>query len=314
MALPLLNIAAVPFTYGGNTNSSSHNSNNIAARRLQRRTAGPCSAPAPLSSSAPPTPFDNLDAEKRAIISIIVKEAAKEIQSVMGLGLQREQEAAYPAQPPNSPNDNVTFEFPTLRINRQDGLTTTTTSKVHLARRNIIQEIETTTSEEEETALPEKPKRTRSFRKRRRVPSFKTGQQPRVPAKVGCSSNDEADDEASEAESLVKAKSRVEAEHHGKVEVDDEEVKELELKLNLLSETRRTLKPDNAEDWAKVGIELRNIADSFQKGLDSDPEDPENGSVDIFALINLMLPVSVPHSLWSALVSYAAWKIFKRFQ
>ena len=314
MALPLLNIAAVPFTYGGNTNNT--HSNTIAARRLQRRAAGPCSAPAPLT---PSTPFDNLDAEKRAIISIIVKEAAKEIQSVMGLGLQRETEleAAFPAQPPNSPNDHQTFEFPTYRINRQDGLTTTT--KAQLQRRNIIQEIETTTSEEEETALPEKPKRTRSFRKRRRVPSFKTGQQPRVPAKVGCSSNDEADDEASEAESLVKAKSRVEAEqqqqqHHGQVEVDEEEVKELELKLNLLSETRRTLKPDNAEDWAKVGTELRNIADSFQKGLDSDPEDPENGSVDIFALINLMLPVSVPQSLWSALVSYAAWKIFKRFQ
>jgi hypothetical protein len=217
----------------------------------------------------------------------------------MGLGLQRESELeSFPSQPPNSPNDATSFEFPILRLNRQDGLP---------SRRNISQDIETTSEEEEAALLPEKPKRTRSFRKRRRVPSFKTGQQPRVPAKVGCS-NSEADDESSEPETLTIAKSRVET------NTDDVVTeKELELKLNLLSETRRSMKQDDIAEWAKVGTELRNIADSFQKGLDSDGDD-ETGSVDIFALINLMLPVSVPQSLWSALVSYAAWKIFKRFQ
>ena len=98
---------------------------------------------------------------------------------------------------------------------------------------------------------------------------------------------------------------------------NQEEEKELELKLNLLSETRRTLQSQDSstEEWAKVGTELRNIADSFQRGLDSDLSDQdETGSIDILSLINMMLPVSVPQSLWSALVSYAAWKIFKRFQ
>jgi hypothetical protein len=105
---------------------------------------------------------------------------------------------------------------------------------------------------------------------------------------------------------LTEAKSRVETSH--------EEEKELELRLNLLSETRRTLQ-SNTEEWAKVGTELRNIADSFQRGLDSDISgQDETGSIDILSLINMMLPVSVPQSLWSALVSYAAWKIFKRFQ
>jgi hypothetical protein len=293
MAMSLLNIAAVPFTMGSFPN------NTIAARRQTRRSAGPCSTPAQPSSAPTAAPFEYLDAEKRAIIAIIVNEAAKEIQSVMGLGLQRESELeSFPSQPPNSPNDATSFEFPILRLNRQDGLPT---------RRNISQDIETTSEEEEAALLPEKPKRTRSFRKRRRVPSFKTGQQPRVPAKVGCS-NSEADDESSEPETLTIAKSRVET------NTDDVVTeKELELKLNLLSETRRSMKQDDIAEWAKVGTELRNIADSFQKGLDSDGDD-ETGSVDIFALINLMLPVSVPQSLWSALVSYAAWKIFKRFQ
>ena len=90
--------------------------------------------------------------------------------------------------------------------------------------------------------------------------------------------------------------------------VAPEQKEELELRLNLLSETRR----NDVEEWARVGTELRNIADSFQKGLDEDGD--EAGASDLFSLINLMLPVSVPQSLWSALFSYAAWKIFKRFQ
>ena len=298
MALPLFNLCAVPFTFGSNNIDINH-INTIASRRQQRRSAGGCSAPAPMSP-APRTPFESLDAEKRAIISIIVNEAAKEIQSVMGLGLERETDQEYfPSQPPNSPNDHIEFEFPTSRINRQDGLT--------VARGRLPQQV-LTTSEEEEQAQPEKPRRTRSFRKRRRVPSFKTGSQPRVPAKVGCSSS-EADDESSESEILTDAKSRV--------ETHQEEERELELKLNLLSETRRTLQSQDSttEEWAKVGTELRNIADSFQRGLDSDLSgQDEHGSIDILSLINLMLPVSVPQSLWSALVSYAAWKIFKRFQ
>ena len=295
MALPLLNIAAVPFTFG------SYPNNTLAARRQNRRSAGPCSTPAQLSNAPSVSPFENLEAEKRAIIAVIVNEAAKEIQSVMGFGLQRESELeSFPAQPPNSPNDQTSFEFPILRVNRQDGLP---------SRRNISQEIETTSEEEETSAQLEKPKRTRSFRKRRRVPSFKTGQQPRVPAKVGCS-NSEADDESSEPETLSIAKSRIETNSVS----EKVEEKELQLKLNLLSETRRSIKQDDVAEWAKVGTELRNIADSFQNGLDNSDLSDETGSVDVFALINLMLPVSVPQSLWSALVSYAAWKIFKRFQ
>ena len=179
MALPLLTVAAVPFTFGAN--QTQHQSS-IAARRQIRRlnTSTGCQTGA--------GPFENLDADKRAIIAVIVSEAAKEIQSVMDLGNRNGSELEnFPTQPPNTPNNQLTFDFPTIpRLNRTDGLQ---------PRRNIVAEL---TSEEEEKAEIVRPKRTRSFRKRRRVPSFKTGQQPRVPATVGCSSSSsEADDESS---------------------------------------------------------------------------------------------------------------------
>jgi hypothetical protein len=283
MAFPLLGVAAVPFTFGSNDSS-------LASRRRFRRQNG-CR-----SDANPSAPFGNLDPTQRAVVASIVSEAAKEIQSVMGLGPRQDLESEnFPAAPPNSPNDHFTFDFPVPADNRSDVL-----------RRNVETEF---SSEEEATEQPpEKPKRTRSFRKRRRVPSFKTGHQPRVPAKVGCCS--EADDEASEAETLAVSRSKFEADTDTDTDIDTKT--EMELKLNLLSETRRSRNNDEVEDWARVGTELRNIADSFQKGLDGDGDDASG--VDIFSLINLMLPVSVPQSLWSALFSYAAWKIFKRFQ
>ena len=77
--------------------------------------------------------------------------------------------------------------------------------------------------------------------------------------------------------------------------------------------------PAKMTDWAKVGEELRSIADSFQEsngGTNLRVEATLTGVIplDILSILNMMLPVSIPQSLWSALVSYAAWKIFKRFQ
>ena len=127
----------------------------------------------------------------------------------------------------------------------------------------------------------------------------------------------EADDEATSAE-----------------ENSDLENLELKVKLGLLShrdsETdcfenksadyeSEAEKDDSVEKWSKIGEELRTIADRFG----APPEMPsENSSdlvnpfqvTDLLSLVNLMLPVSVPQSLWSALLSYAAWKIFKKFQ
>jgi hypothetical protein len=287
----LLSLAAVPFTFGDNQMGGG----NLAARRQLRRSAGTC----PPSSG----PFDSLDANKRAIIAVIVSEAAKEIQSVMGLGLPRDPDAEpIPAPPPNSPNDQqTTFQFPEARLNRRDGLP---------VARSLSGDLESSAEEDEK---PERPKRTRSFRTRRRVPSFKTGQPPRVPAKVGCCSS-EADDEASETDSFESRHARLEQATETETVTERASAQELQLKLNLLSETRASLPGDDVEEWARVGSELRSIADSFQRGLDDVDGDSEGGAVDILALINLMLPVSVPQSLWSALVSYAAWKIFKQFQ
>ena len=133
------------------------------------------------------------------------------------------------------------------------------------------------------------------LKKRKRIPSFK---RPRVLRKKLLFKQESADDEASST--------------------DDQE--ELSLKLNLLSEATSSSSDTESEDiddpqkWAKIGEELRIIADRFSDEIADPEEDPSNKSTDLLSLVNLMLPVSVPRSLWSALLSYAAWKIFKKFQ
>ena len=143
-------------------------------------------------------------------------------------------------------------------------------------------------------------------RKRRRVPSFRK----HTVAKMAGPASD-ADDE----------------EETGGVALDDdandsdaEARQELSLRLRILAESQKS----KDTDWCKVGEELRAIADSFQE-VTSEPSArprrpaavaPETaGDVvpsDILSFINLLLPVSIPQSLWSAIASYVAWKILKR--
>ena len=132
------------------------------------------------------------------------------------------------------------------------------------------------------------------LKKRKRIPSFK---KPRVLRKKLLFQDFSADDEASSA---------------------DDDAQELNLKLQLLSEATQSSDEENEESddpekWAKIGEELRIIADRFSDEIATDPEE-ESNKPDLLSLVNLMLPVSVPRSLWSALLSYAAWKIFKKFQ
>jgi hypothetical protein len=290
MALPLLTISAVPFVYGENS---------IAARRQLRRSSASCQTTATANSGLLSN-LEHIDPEKKSVIMGILSEAAREIQTVMGLAspAQRHPESQL-VQPPNSPNENAVFHFPQLEVNESDGL-------VSIGRTSVNSVEDTTSSEDDNEASPnQRPKRSRSFRKRRRIPSFKTGTPPRVPSKISCSDAGEADDEDSEPEPRVALVP---------LSTEDDEATELRLKLNLLSETRQSQYSDKNE-WAKVGTELRIIADSFSMSLDGDDVDGNSSSqMDILSIINMMLPVSVPHSLWSALVSYAAWKIFKRFQ
>ena len=151
----------------------------------------------------------------------------------------------------------------------------------------VFPDVPCTTSEESESdEIPAK-----IHKKRKRIPSFK---KPRVlRKKLFCES---ADDEASTDE-----------------EKSTEELSELSLKLQLLSETDSQSEDeiDDTQKWTKIGEELRIIADRFADELD--PEESSK-STDLFSLVNCMLPVNVPRSLWSALLSYAAWKIFKKFQ
>ena len=188
-------------------------------------------------------------------------------------------------------------------------------------------------------------RRTRSMRKRRRKSSFKDPSiKPRVVAKVpqidptSTSSNEEADDECSDEEMTRETKKKPIARSSSKQSrnilsynrrLND---KGLEFGLKLIAETQKLasssdentdqadgMEPPKMTDWAKVGEELRSIADSFQEsngGTNLRVEATLTGVIplDILSLLNMMLPVSIPQSLWSALVSYAAWKIFKRFQ
>ena len=189
-------------------------------------------------------------------------------------------------------------------------------------------------------------RRTRSVRKRRRKSSFKDPTtKPRVVAKMpqmdptSTSSNEEADDECSSDEEIIretrkKIPTRSPSKQSRKILSYNRRLndKGLEFGLKLIAETQKlasssdddTDQKDGAElpkmtDWAKVGEELRSIADSFQEsngGANLRVEATLTGVIplDILSILNMMLPVSIPKSLWSALVSYAAWKIFKRFQ
>ena len=187
-------------------------------------------------------------------------------------------------------------------------------------------------------------RRTRSMRKRRRKSSFKDPSiQPRVAPKFPQLENSsttchDADDEGSDEDivrevrkkTLVRSPSKhchkLFSYHHS---LND---KGLKFGLELVAETQKLSSESSSSDsdqtdgntnkmtnWSKVGEELRSIADSFQDsngGTNLRVEATLTGVVplDILSLLNMMLPVSIPQSLWSALVSYAAWKMLKRFQ
>ena len=242
-----------------------------------------------------------------------------------------------PIAPPNSPVHQRTiscFEFFDFDNNGND----------------FDDEVKPTTVHQHPEETPCTPfRRTRSVRKRRRKSSFKDPSiKPRVVAKIpqmdptSTSSNDEADDECSDEETTRERRKKLTTRSPSKQShkifsyhkrLND---KGLEFGLELVAETQRlasstsSSSDDKGEqtdgtkitkmtDWAKVGEELRSIADSFQEsngGTNLRVEATLTGVVplDILSILNMMLPISIPQSLWSALVSYAAWKIFKRFQ
>ena len=236
-----------------------------------------------------------------------------------------------PRAPPNSPSyeeSQRSFEFPDAEC------TVVPTQQRQLDSQDCAHSVN-------------RLRRTRSMRKRRRKSSFKDpSTQPRVAPKfpqfehISTSSN-EADDEGSDDEVVLNNRRRTiprtPAKHCHKIfsyhhKLND---KGLQFGLELVAETQKLSSSSSSEgvvenkkhakmtDWSKVGEELRNIADSFQvsstkngEGTNLRVEATLTGVVplDILSVINMMLPISIPQSLWSALVSYAAWKIFKRFQ
>ena len=209
----------------------------------------------------PPQPL-NLNPNQRSIISELMNEAASAIVDVIRQPEIRSVSINTDLTvPPNTPNTDMTFEFPDVPYSSEDS--------------------------DFENVQAEK-----MLKKRKRIPSFK---KPRVLRKKLFVES--ADDEASST---------------------DDDAQELTLKLNLLSEASSSsdteeVEVDDPQKWAKIGEELRIIADRFSDEI-ADPEEESNKSPDLFSLVNLMLPVTVPRSLWSALLSYAAWKIFKKFQ
>ena len=244
-------------------------------------------------------------------------------------------------QPPNSPDNvaNPTATF-TFEINDSDGFESDAPPPP------VVPKVTVTNAEVTEAAASGNLQRLRrcrrSLRKRPRKPSFKAH---RVPPKFSCcedaddeasSSSDESSSTADQVDSssidLIKLhRISITDNHDDSSSSSSEEIfaesSGLQLRLKVLSEAQRTVEEAASvvTDWAKVGAELRSIADKFGDDNDDghghlDEVDGEGRrvvarhEVDVVSLINLMLPFSVPQSLWSALVSYAAWKIFKRFQ
>ena len=289
--------------------------------------------------------------EQRMLLETVFDEAVTAFQSVLPRPRTpsiRRPEVAEKAtqirQPPNSPDSvahpaAVTFTFD--HINDSDGFESDVPPRPpNPAAPKVTVASAEVTAEATSSGLQRLRRGRRSLRKRPRKPSFKAH---RVPPKFSCC--EDADDEASSSgddqDQVDSAAASIDLVKLQRISIDDDEYDSsstttseeiftdssgLQLRLKVLSEAQRTVE-DAASvvtDWAKVGAELRSIADKF--GDEADPGhhvDEVDGEgrrvvarheVDVVSLVNLMLPFSVPQSLWSALVSYAAWKIFKRFQ
>lgn len=323
--LPLLTCAAVPFAFPEHDSS-------IAARRYRS---------ARLRRQFRNQADVQQQVDQHLLMTTVLTEAELAFQTV--LDPRRDESVpsaktpvnliANPLPPPNSPNDSLTFDFPepSVTINPDPFPTALPISSSE-------EEDEKSSSRSSTNGnLPAAAsaiglRRRRSLRKRRRVPSFKNKQTPRVEPKFQATEGDYADDEASDSEEekmlafITHATSQINTkDESGPEEPDFVPTSELQLKLQVLSEVQKAVESSGDEgikstDWAKVGLELRQIADKFSDDhmdeLDGQVGtlSPMRGGFDLISMIDLMLPFSVPHSLWSALVSYAAWKIFKRFQ
>ena len=301
MAFPLLlQVGAVPFVTSDN---------GILARRSNTRSNQPRAPTSGMSQSQ--TSSVILSRQQRAVIGQLMSEAAEAINDIIRQPATTPQTASICVNtdlsvPPNTPilTGSTSFEFPEPSEESSNIETTIVETSLNLSSSSSEDESSETT--DLTTSTPSRP-----IRKRRRPPSFK--KQHRVVPKKNIS---EADDEDTSAEDNAS---------------DDLDNLELKLKLGLLCESRESgnssgpdfesesEKDDSVEKWAKIGEELRIIADRF--GFPPETEDNAGSTLanpfqvtDLLSLINLMLPVSVPHSLWSALFSYAAWKIFKKFQ
>ena len=295
MAFPLLlQVGAVPFVTSDN---------GILARRSNTRSNQPRAPTSGMSQSQ--TSSVILSRQQRAVIGQLMSEAAEAINDIIRQPATTPQTASICVNtdlsvPPNTPilTGSTSFEFPEP----------SESSNIETGNNTITQSLASSTSSEDESETDLTSSPSRPIRKRRRPPSFK--KQHRVAPKKNIS---EADDEATSAEDND----------------SDLDNLELKLKLGLLCESREPgnsspdesegEKDDSVEKWSKIGEELRIIADRF--GFPPETEDNAGSALanpfqvtDLLSLINLMLPVSVPHSLWSALFSYAAWKIFKKFQ
>ena len=287
------------------------------------------------------------------LLETVFDEAVNAFQSVLEPERPRRPEVAEKAtqirQPPNSPdtvtnpNNIVTFNFEP--INDSDGFESDVppppprSLEVTPSSSEVTSKVTVANTEVTAAGLQRLRRGRRSLRKRPRKPSFKAH---RVPPKFSCC--EDADDEASSSSSednvdsatmdqidLIKARipralSITDDDESSSSEEIFAESSGLQLKLKVLSEAQRTVEEAASvvTDWSKVGAELRSIADKFGDDLPNlQGQEEVDGEgrrvvvrheVDVVSLINLMLPFSVPQSLWSALVSYAAWKIFKRFQ
>ena len=293
MAMGLLLTGAVPFTQHHHRQEAA---DSIAARRARRRTGG----------------------MRRMEEMLMIRVAEEAVQFVLGpqhrqpgggpTVMNPEAKAAVRA-PPNTPNNaQASFDFPDLRppppaVSRIVGDDTDNEADCSSGGGQ--------TSGEDEAAEPA----VKANRKRRRVCSF-SGSRPwtrRVPHKKASPVKQRQAEEEERRQAGARQPEVglcADLPDCGKLDMD---------KLELLSRVQREAAGAGGEErWARLGRELRAIADCLEKE-EEEEDGARNGggggraaSKELGDRVGVVVEELMPNNVLSAVISYVIWKILRK--
>jgi len=79
-------------------------------------------------------------------------------------------------------------------------------------------------------------------------------------------------------------------------------------------EKQEDVEHNQQEKWSKLGKELRNIADKFEKQRLLNPKSNQNIDVEEIQVLKKSLQSLMPKSLWSAILGLVFWRLFDKFK